>query len=434
MKNLVRIVALLCCALISSQPAYGFWWLISEWSEQQKLYDAYRKKDYATIKEHLTKELVNKPYDPVLNYKLGTAQAHLKEHGSAHASFKRAADISSKTEQKILKEHSYVGQGAASGNLAVNSLGKEWRKKKLEEAVIDNALQQLREGVGAFAQALELDAASPRALRLKKQAEKLIAELLQKKQQQKEQEQQDNEDDKDQDDKENQDGDGSGKDQKKSGKDNKKDKKDKEKQDKKDKNKSDKKDDQDKKQNNNKDQDDDQQQGDDQKDTGKKDQQDKEKRDKERDEQKKKDKQEGKDNQKDNQSEEHSDGVDKSENKQSKKDNDKKNKDKKGKDTEGKEKKESGGADAAQQEEEEKKQQEAEAAGADGEDEAGQEQAAAEQEQSIDGETASKVLHTKGMSALLKGLDQDEARLQKRRIMIQTKGNAQRNMPGQKPW
>lgn len=407
-----RIYFLIAAVLMGAyQPLNAFWWLFNDWSRDQKLYNAYQKKDYTAIKKHLTQELIEKPYDPELNYKVGDAQSHLKEYDAAHASFKRVSERCS-DRQKNLKERALTRQACASCNKAQASLGKDWKTKKVDEKIIDAAIVLLEQGIAEYDSVLALNPAAELAKKGKARAEALIKELREKKEEQQNNDQDNNQDQDEQDKKDQQD---------KQDKDQKKDSKNKQSSD-------------------------------------KKDQQEQSSDDKKQDDSKDKGKQEGKDKKetKDDAGKKDTDkeksGKDKSSESDKKRDQGKEEKDERSGDDEKPENpdqekpnKESGssedkkddsetkdqGASAAGDKDEERSA--AEGAAGEGTEKEGEEEAGKAAQEAQHEDTA-QALQNKGMVALLKSLDKDEAKLQKRRIMIQTRGDQRNSARGQKPW
>lgn len=158
------------------------------------IFEAYKQGDFEVAEKELILNQVQDPFDPVINYNLGAVQYKKSAFADARESFKKAVDYA----EGLLKEHSLFNQGNSLYKNTFSMLGDDWENKKIEDAIFENAITEVKESITSYNTVLELDKESERARVNLEHAEELLKKLEQKKQQQK-QDQNKNEQNKNQD-------------------------------------------------------------------------------------------------------------------------------------------------------------------------------------------------------------------------------------------
>ncbi len=139
------------------------------------------KKQPKTIQQvqaDLEKQQINDPTNPYVNYNLGVAAYKNSEYAAAEKNFALAIAHASDSQ---LKEHSYFNAGNALYKAALAALGSKWKTSKVEDAVLDTALDLVSQAITRYEGVLVLKAEHERAIANKAVCEELLRELHEKK-------------------------------------------------------------------------------------------------------------------------------------------------------------------------------------------------------------------------------------------------------------
>ena len=197
MGKIVKIILILLAPLGPLGPiSYSF---AKTWFPHKKANAAYHTGDFATAREILEKEQVEKPNDPLINYNLGTIYYKQKEYQFAKESFQRAATHAFSNNKSLL-EKSYFNLGNSFYKNTLEMLPEGWEKddKNLPEETKNKAIAEVQEAIEKYKNALNLNKDNKRTQTNKKKAEELLSKL-QKKQNKNNQNKQDKKDKKDKD-------------------------------------------------------------------------------------------------------------------------------------------------------------------------------------------------------------------------------------------
>ncbi len=130
------------------------------------------------LQADLEKQQINDPTNPYVNYNLGVAAYKNGEYAAAEKNF--ALAIAHAIDPQ-LKEHSYFNAGNALYKAALAALGAKWKTSKVEDAVLDSAIDLVSQAITRYESVLVLKADHERAVANKTICEELLRELHEKK-------------------------------------------------------------------------------------------------------------------------------------------------------------------------------------------------------------------------------------------------------------
>lgn len=135
----------------------------------------YSKGKYKEAEEKLKMEQVNSPFNPVINYNLGVVQYREGKFNDAKESFLR----SEKATNKLTSKKSTFNLGNCLYKNTLSLLGSGWEKKKLEDKVLESAINEVKQSIEKYKQI----ASDEKRIEVNlKHAEELLKKLTEKQQ------------------------------------------------------------------------------------------------------------------------------------------------------------------------------------------------------------------------------------------------------------
>lgn len=159
----------------------------------------YEKKKPADIIKDLEDQLIDDPKNPQINYNLGVAQYQLNHFNDAKHNFERAALYGDKA---VFKEQAYFNFATCLLKNTLSMLPQNWKNpdQEIDPNLLETAINEISNAIKQYESVLLINEKNEKAISNKKESEKILRKLLEKKKQQeeKDQNQKDNKDDQDQ--------------------------------------------------------------------------------------------------------------------------------------------------------------------------------------------------------------------------------------------
>ena len=158
----------------------------------------YEKKKPADIIKDLEDQLIDDPKNPQINYNLGVAQYQLNHFNDAKHNFERAALYGDKA---AFKEQAYFNFATCLLKNTLSMLPQNWKNpdQEIDPNLLETAINEISNAIKQYESVLLINEKNEKAISNKKESEKILRKLLEKKKQQeeKDQNQKDNKDNKD---------------------------------------------------------------------------------------------------------------------------------------------------------------------------------------------------------------------------------------------
>lgn len=157
----------------------------------------YEKKKPADIIKDLENQLIDDPKNPQINYNLGVAQYQLNHFNDAKHNFERAALYGDKA---AFKEQAYFNFATCLFKNTLSMLPQNWKNpdQEIDPNLLETAIGEISNAIKQYESVLLINEKNEKAISNKKEAEKLLRKLLEKKKQQDQNDSKDNKDDQDQ--------------------------------------------------------------------------------------------------------------------------------------------------------------------------------------------------------------------------------------------